>query len=97
MDSSEITKLIQKDVAVLQNRFKETTALFLEPRLCQFEDFSGNLLNLWAILKKEEYLITFDEKTGRYGLAFKNIFNDLVFLGDYKSLSDTYENLISRD
>lgn len=97
MDSSEIKIQIQKDAAVLQNLFKETAALFLEPRLCQFEDFNGNLLNLWVILKKEEYLITFDEKQSRYGLAFKNIFNHLVFLGNYKSLQDTYENLISRD
>ena len=97
MESSEIVKLIQKDATVLQNQFNETAGLFLEPRLCQFEDFSDNLLNLWVIFKKEEYLITFDEKSSRYGLAFKNIFNHLVFLGNYKSLQDTYENLISRD
>ncbi len=97
MDSSEIRNLIQKDAAVLQKQFDETAALFQEPRLCQFEDFSGNLLNLWIILKKEEYLITFDEKRNLYGLAFKNIFNHLVFLGNHKSLPDTYEYLISRD
>jgi len=97
MDSSEIIKMIQKDAAALKNEFKETAALFLDPRHCQFEDFSGNLLNLWVILKKEEYLITFDEKNSRYGLAFKNIFNQPVFLGNYKSLSETYESLISRD
>lgn len=97
MDSSEIKNLIQKDATALQNKFKETEALFLEPRLYQLEDFSGDLLNLWVILKKEEYLITFDEKNSRYGLAFKNIFNELVFLGNYKSLSDTYESLINRN
>lgn len=97
MNSSEIENLIQKDASVLQEQFYETAHLFLEPRLYQFEDFSGNLLNLWVILKKEEYLITFDEKSNRYGLAFKNIFNHLVFLGNYKSLPDTYEKLISRD
>jgi hypothetical protein len=97
MDSSDIKNLIQKDAAALQNQFKETEVLFLEPRLYQLEDFSGNLLNLWVILKKEEYLITFDEKNSRYGLAFKNIYNQLVFLGNYKSLSETYESLVSRD
>ncbi|HEX3019639.1 MAG TPA: hypothetical protein VHP36_05025 [Chitinispirillaceae bacterium] len=96
MDSNDIKNLINKDISALQKQNKETAHLFVEPLLCEFEDFCGNELNLWIILKKDEYMITFNQKNNRYGLAFTNIFNTQVFMGEYKSLSDTYDNLINQ-
>ncbi len=97
MNSIEIRKITGNDAAALQGQFKESAAFFLEPQLCDVEDFSGDIIKLWIILKKEEFLITFNENSRFYGLAFKNIFNQLVYLGDYKSLSDAYYNLVNRN
>lgn len=97
MENSEIRNSIKKDVSELQNHYKEAAPFFIDPKLIEFEDVGGNNLKLWAIFKKDEYFITFNPQNRHYGLAFRNILNILIYLGDYGSLTDSYENLISQN
>lgn len=97
MDSTQIINLISKDIIALKNQFRESDIQFLKPELCTVKDVNDNDTKLWTIYKKEEYCITFDEPRYRYGLAFKNIFQELVSLAEYNSLPDAYEDLINRD
>lgn len=97
MDSTQIINLISKDTIALQNQFKESDIQFLKPELCVVKDVNDIDTELWIIYKKDEYCITYNEPQHRYGLAFKNIFQELVSLAEYNSLPDAYEDLVNRD
>ncbi len=96
MQSNEIKALIKQQCSTLLKQHPETEELFIDPQQLTFEDMSGVDITLWAVIRKDEYYITFDVNTAQYGLGFKNIFNILIFLGEYKNPLDAYQDLISR-
>jgi hypothetical protein len=82
------------DATVHKNEIQK---LIVEPSKVVFESMDGVDCELWIVGQKEEYYIVCDPGNGMYGLAFKNIVNQMVYLGSDGSLSDAYDTLISRE
>ena len=97
MSVDEIKSKVQSELDDATVHKNEIQQLIVEPSKAVFESMDGIDRELWIIGKKEEYCIVYDESNGRYGLAFRNIVNLMVYLGDDGSLSDAYDTLISRE
>lgn len=97
MNENDIKIKIINDLDEITESKVEIQKLIVEPSLVKFEALEGGDCDLWIVGRKEEYFIVFDEKTGNFGLAFKNIVNLMVFLGLDGTLFDAYQMLISRE
>ncbi|NLE01085.1 MAG: hypothetical protein GX640_14555 [Fibrobacter sp.] len=97
MEKELVKESVERDCNSLKDYKKEILQCLLEPSLGNFEDMSGTEVKLWIIGRKEEYLITLNPENAKYGVGFKNIYNEYIYLGDNDSLSDAYEIIISRE
>jgi hypothetical protein len=97
MNIDQIKSNVQSELDAATVHKSEIQKLLVEPSKAVFESMDGVDRELWTIGKKEEYCIVYDESNIRYGLAFRNIVNLMVYLGDDGSLSDAYDTLISRE
>jgi hypothetical protein len=97
MEKEDIKKLTDGEMNAFSDNKKEVQDHLVEPFIEPFEDIDGNSSEKWVVFKKEEFLIVYDEQSNGFGLAFKNIFNQFIFLGNNGSFFDAYENLISRE
>jgi hypothetical protein len=97
MNIDQIKSTVQSESDAVSIHKSEIQKLLVEPSKAVFESMDGVDRELWTIGKKEEYCIVYDESNGRYGLAFRNIVNLMVYLGDDGSLADAYDTLISRE
>lgn len=97
MNVDEMKSNVQSELDTATVHKNEIQQLIVEPFKSVFESMDGVDRELWTVGQKEEYCIVYDESSGMYGLAFKNIVNLMVYLGSDGSLSDAYDTLISRE
>lgn len=97
MNVDEMKSNVQSELDAATVHKNEIQQLIVEPFKSVFESMDGVDRELWTVGQKEEYCIVYDESSGMYGLAFKNIVNLMVYLGSDGSLSDAYDTLISRE
>lgn len=97
MNIDEVRKSVQEELKGITENKADIQKILIEPSTEYFETMEGNNQQLWVIGKKDEYFLVMNEKTKAYGLAFKNIVNELVYLGDEGSLDEVYEALINRE
>jgi hypothetical protein len=97
MNVDKIKANVQSELNEATVHKNEIQKLIVEPSKAVFESMDGVDRELWTVGQKEEYSIVYDESSGMYGLAFKNIVNLMVYLGSDGSLSDAYDTLISRE
>ena len=97
MNADEMKTKVEHDVRALQEYKDEIKKFMVDPSVETFEGMDIEALQLWIVGRKEEYCITFNELSGHYGLAFRNIMGSMVHLGDDGTLADAYDTLISRE
>lgn len=97
MTDQEVRIKIEHEMQVLVEGKKEIEDHLVSPELETFEDFQGNNLNLWVVLRKDEYLIVFNEAVDKFGLAYRNVLNENMYLGNSGSLGEAYDDLVSRE
>jgi hypothetical protein len=97
MSAEKIKAMVGHDVQTIQEHNDAVKKCVVDPSIETFEGMGIDEQRLWIVARKEEYCITYNEASGRYGLAFRNILGSMVYLGDDGSLSDAYETLISRE
>ncbi len=95
MNSEEITRKINQDLPRVPELEAEITKIITPPVIGTFTGMSGKERQLWIIGKSEGYYLTYDETTGRYGLGYKTIQDELVFLRSAGSISDAYTLLMT--
>jgi len=97
MTAEEIKARVAIDIQDLTEYKAEILSLLSEPSAETFEGVNATSRSLWVVGKHDEYMITFNELSGLYGLAFRNIVDDLIHLGDDGSIADVYATLIARE
>jgi hypothetical protein len=97
MDKEALECIVHKELEIAhlyKNELKESIVSF-DQKECETMD--GNSEQIWIVAKKNDYYIAYCERTKKFGLAFNNIVNQSVYLGDDGSLEDAYDNIISRE
>lgn len=97
MNAEKIKAMVEHDVQTVPEHKDAVKKCIVGPLLETFEGMGSDEQQLWIVARKEEYCITFNEASGHYGLAFRNIMGSMVYLGDNGSLADAYDTLISRE
>ncbi len=97
MNESQVDSRVKKDLEQAAVFKEELQKMVVTPVREVFQFFDREDTELWVVGSKDEYVITFDEKENVYGLAFRNIFKVLVYLGDEGSLVDAYQAYLSRN
>jgi hypothetical protein len=97
MNADEVKVTIEHEVQVLTEHRDDIEKILVVPAAATFECLGEEDKRLWIVGMKEEYCITFDEASGRYGLAFRNIMGSMVYLGDDGGIADAYDMLITRE
>ncbi len=96
MTPESLSQLIKKELQASAIR-KDIESFLISPHEQNFEDMSGRTLKLWSVFKKDEYIIVYDETRSSFGLAFRNIMNELIYIGPQGGFLDAYDSLISRN
>lgn len=97
MNADEVKKAIQEELQSIAENKADIQKTIIDPSKDHFEVMEGDSQELWIVGKKDEFFLVMDENKKSFGLAFKNIVNKMVYLGDEGSLADAYEALISRE
>ena len=97
MNAGELQATITRDVKNLTQYSIEVGKMLVEPVVETFECFDDHERQLWIVGSNGDYHLTFNERSCRYGLAFRNILKNFVSLGDYGTISDAYEALVARE
>jgi len=97
MDIDELIMKRDRDIAAAALYSHELPHIAVPPRKETFESLDNDTTGLWVVCRKGEYLITYDDVRQQYGLAFRNIIGDLVYLGEEGGIDDAYDSLVSRD
>jgi hypothetical protein len=97
MNADEVKARVEHDVQGLLEHKDEIEKLVVLPSTETFQSMDGDDRRFWIVGRGEEYYITFDESSGRYGLAFKNILGLLVYLGEDGGIADAYLTLTTRE
>jgi len=97
MNIDEVKNTVQKDLGQITEVKEDLRKILIEPSKEWFATMDGIEQQLWIIGKNDEYYIAFDENKKQFGLAFRNVVNEMVYLGNEGSLADAYETLISRE
>lgn len=97
MNESQIGSRVQRDLESAAVHKEELQKIVVAPVRDTFQFFDKEDTELWVVASKDEYVITFNETENVYGLAFRNIFKTLVYLGDEGSLSDAFQAYLSRN
>ncbi|NLD95384.1 MAG: hypothetical protein GX639_22260 [Fibrobacter sp.] len=97
MNESQVDGKVKKDLEQATAFKEELQKMVITPVREVFQFFDREDTELWVVALKDEYIITFNEYDNVYGLAFRNIFKALVYLGDEGSLVDAYQSYVSRN
>jgi hypothetical protein len=97
MNESQIDSKVKNDLELAAVHKEELQKIVITPVREALQFFDKEDTELWVVASKDEYVITFDEKENVYGLAFRNIFKALVYLGDEGSIADAYKAYLSRN
>lgn len=97
MNETQIDSKVKSDLEQAAVHKDELQKIVITPVREVLQFFDKEDTELWVVASKDEYVITFDEKENVYGLAFRNIFNALVYLGDEGSLADAFQAYLSRN
>jgi hypothetical protein len=97
MNESQVDSKVKSDLELTTVHGEEIRKIVVPPVRESFQFFDREDTDLWVVASKDEYVIAFDEKENVYGLAFRNIFKTLVYLGDDGSLQDAYQAYLSRN
>jgi hypothetical protein len=97
MNESQVESSVKSDLEHTSVHAEEIGKIVVSPFREMFQFFDREDTELWVVASKDEYVITFDDKENVYGLAFRNIFKTLVYLGDEGSLSDAFQAYLSRN
>jgi hypothetical protein len=97
MNIDEIKSMVQNELELITENKEELRNKLTEPSKEYFTTMNGVEQQLWIIGKKDEYYLAFDENKNQFGLAFRNVVSEYVYLGNEGSLGDAYEALISRE
>ncbi len=96
METQDIERNVAEDLkegSVLKDEIEQ---YLIPPQKVCFMDLEGNKTELWIVLKKNEYLLAFDETYGDYGIGYRNITDELVYSGHVGSIYEAYGRLIKR-
>jgi hypothetical protein len=97
MNEAQIGSKVTSDLEHGAAHKEELQKIVITPVREVIQFFDKEDTELWVVASKDEYVITFDEKENIYGLAFRNIFNALVYLGDEGALGDAFQAYLSRN
>jgi hypothetical protein len=97
MDAEKVGSLIKKEVSHLQEQFNDLKPFFCPPEKVCYETLNGNHITLWKIFQKDEYQITFSDERTIYGVAFKNVFKEFIYLGGSGTLIDAVYAYLEKD
>jgi len=97
MNESQIENRVKQDLESAAMHKDELQKIVITPHRENLQFFDKEDAECWVVASKDEYVITFDDAEGVYGLAFKNIFNILVYLGDEGSLAEAFDAYLSRN
>ena len=97
MNESQIGSRVKSDLESASVHKEELQKIVITPVREVVQFFDKDDAEHWVVASKDEYVITFDEKENVYGLAFRNIFKELVYLGGEGSLADAYQVYLSRN
>ncbi len=97
MNTDEVRNAVQEELNAIAENKADIQKTIIDPSKERFETMEGDSQDLWIVGKKDEFFLVMDENKNTFGLAFKNIVNEMVYLGDEGSLAEAYEALISRE
>ena len=95
VDTDAIKEKIEADLSKTPEHGKEIKTVLTSPVRETFEGVDGKKQQLWIVGKYEEYYLTFDESSRRYGLGYKTIMNEPVLLSEEGSIGEAYDVLMN--
>ncbi|KMQ49377.1 hypothetical protein CHISP_3708 [Chitinispirillum alkaliphilum] len=96
METQEVERKVAEDLIEESVLKDEIEQYLIPPQKVSFMDLQGEETELWIVLKKNEYLLAFDETYGDYGIGYRNITDELVYSGHEGSIYEAYGRLINR-
>lgn len=96
MQISEIQDVLNKELQ--ESEFtSEIKPYLVAPSKGNFETDDGSGIELWVVLEKEGYFIVYDEQNNSFGIAFRNILNEMILLESTGTLTEAYKKLTSKE
>ena len=92
MQISEIQEILNRELQESELT-SEIKPYLVTPSQRNFETDAGSGIELWVVLEKEGYFIVYDEQKNSFGIAFRNILNELILLELTGSLTEAYKKL----
>jgi len=97
MNADELKAKTEKETDDAVEYRDDIKKLLVMPSKAIFECLDRDDCELWIVGTKDEYILTFDETSESYGLAFRNIMNSMVYLGSDGAIGDAYHTLVTRE
>ncbi|MFP4015260.1 MAG: hypothetical protein ACLFVQ_14320 [Chitinispirillaceae bacterium] len=97
MVSENVVELIKNELEACGDLKEDIESSLVDPESGVYEDMNGRVVSLWLVIKKNEYAVVYDERKKSFGVAFRNIFGQMIYIGAEGSLPDAYQGMVNRE
>lgn len=97
MKKDAVEELVEREMEACGDLKEEIVTLLIDPESGVYEDMNGRAVNLWLVLRRNEYAVVYDEEQRSFGVAFRNIFGQIIYIGARGSLLDAYKGMVNRE